>query len=390
MEYKLPTINGIDVARMIRDTKSSNTATPVVCVTGYLKDLPETHHFDALMQKPPTIPKLTEELCKFCSWKPPPKDMKMTTPLTIPITTLRQDHLPVQDSPSSVASSLAPTFDSSWKGSRSSREDSIGSAGFFSDLESLKAEDVPLIVSRAATDEWARGLGITGEIPRVSREATIHPLLVHSESAPPAAPSDESLVRAEISTSNTLEGTRKTRTKPPAALNAAVAEEGDDEDDELGQNRSGARSPMLKSARTASKLGIEMMRTNSRGSVISMNDDGRVAEPDSLRKSLEFLEGRMGNLSIPEEALSELAEIQPRKITRTASYHSHPDPEDRPPSRGHITPPEIFPLKPGHTVADIDMDAELTPMPTKIEANLTPMPSRIEPEGSGQSQFKAP
>lgn len=71
MEFKLPLISGVDAARMIRDTKSANTHTPIVCITGYLKDLPETHHFDTLMQKPPTTQKLSEMLCKYCTWKPP-------------------------------------------------------------------------------------------------------------------------------------------------------------------------------------------------------------------------------------------------------------------------------------------------------------------------------
>ncbi|KPI44952.1 Serine/threonine-protein kinase cek1 [Cyphellophora attinorum] len=385
MEYKLPTINGIDVARMIRDTKSANTSTPIICMTNYLKDLPETHHFDGLMLKPPTIPKLTEELCKFCSWKPPHKDMKMTMPLTIPTTSTRHDHAPVQDSPSSVASSLAPTFDSSWKGS--SREDSIGSAGFFSDLESVKADEIPVIVSRAATDEWARGLGITGDQPQTAKAAMPHPQLLHTESAPPTAPSDETLVRSEQPSAHTSEARVKRRSIDKSHLSAGGPEEGDDEDDELGHNRIGARSPMLKSARTASKLGVEMMRTNSRGSVISMNDEGRVAEPETLRKSLELLEGRMESLTIPEEPLVEASTTQPRKLGRTASYHSHPDPEE---VRGHITPPEIFPQKPGHTVADIDMDAELTPMPTKIQEQLTPMPSKLETEPVEQDEPPTP
>jgi len=146
----------------------------------------------------------------------------------------------------------------------------------------------------------------------------------------------------------------------------------DDEDDELGNTRQESRSPMLKSARTTSKLGIEMMRTNSRGSVISMNDDGRTAEPESLRKSLEILERGMESLTIPEESIYEPSAVQPRKLERTASNHSHPEPgdqEQRPSSRGHITPPVIFPQKPGQTVTDIEMDCDLTPMPTKPQTD---------------------
>lgn len=381
MEYKLPNINGIDAARMIRDTKSANTATPIVCVTGYLKDLPETHNFDTLMQKPPTIPKLVEQLCKYCSWKPPPKDMKMTTPLTIPLNPPRHDHMPTQDSPSSVASSLAPTLDSSWKGS--SREDSIGSAGFFSDLESLKAEEIPVIVSRSATDDWTRGLGITGEAPRVGREPASIPQLLHTESAPPTASSDDTLVQSTPAPARSSETKGKRHSIDKQQLGGA--EEGDDEDDELGNARLGSKSPMLRSARTASKLGTEMMRTNSRGSVISMNDD-RTAEPDSLRKSLEILEDRMESLRIPEETVIDLAVTQPRKLERTPSYHSHPEPEERPPSRGHITPPVIFPQKPGQSVADIEMNVDLTPMPTKIQQGETLVEEPPTPRASDTQQ----
>ena len=49
MEFRLPQVNGADVARMIRDTKNANTTTPIVAVTGYLKELQAPHYFDALI-----------------------------------------------------------------------------------------------------------------------------------------------------------------------------------------------------------------------------------------------------------------------------------------------------------------------------------------------------
>jgi serine/threonine-protein kinase RIM15 len=378
MEFKLPLINGVDVARMIRDTKSANTTTPIVCVTGYLRDLPEVHNFDTLMQKPPTVPKLTEELCKYCSWKPPPKELKLVHPLTIPSTSIRHDIHPTQDSPSSVTSSLAPTIpESSWKGS--SREDSISSGGFFSDLDSVKTDEIPFIVSRAATDEWARnGLGIDPGQAQVPR-------LIHTESAPPSTlvlPSDDTQPGSEVRTPRHQRSSEAIKSKREQIeknrLEVGGPEEGDDEDDELGHIQVRAKSPVGKTARQASKLGIEMMRTNSRGSVISMHDD-RNAEPESLRKSLEILEERMGILKIPEEP-DPIAVVatQPRKLHRMASDHSHPEQHgERPSSRGHITPPVIFPQKPGQTVADIDMDPDLTPMPTRtIDFAQQPTPRR--------------
>ncbi|RMZ84594.1 hypothetical protein DV737_g1151, partial [Chaetothyriales sp. CBS 132003] len=361
MEFKLPIINGIDIARMIRDTKSANSTTPIVCVTGYLKDLPETHHFDTLMQKPPTIPKLTEELCKFCQWKPPPRDFRPSAPLVIPTTAIRPDQMPQQDSPSSVASSLAPTMpDFSWKSS--SREDSIGSGGFFGDLDPLKTDEISVIISRAATDEWSNrgGLGISDETltgPRPPAQSHHHPQLPHSESAPPPTVEEtETLSATDVRTpmrkrsSEAIQSKREQMAK--SRIDTTGPEEGDDEDEELGHAQIQQKSPVGKTARQASKLGIEMMRTNSRGSVISMHDD-RTAEPESLRKSLELLEERMEGMKIIEEVdPATLAASQPRKTDRTVSSHSHPDAGSRPSSFGHITPPEIFPPKPGHLVAD--------------------------------------
>lgn len=385
MEFKLPLISGVDVARMIRDTKSSNTQTPIVCITGYLKDLPAVHHFDTLMQKPPTLQKLSEMLCKYCSWKPPPKDFKLAAPLQIPPITTRVDPVQTQDSPSSVASSLAPTMpESSYKGS--SREDSIGSGGFFSDLESLKNDDIPLIVSQAATDEWAKGgLGISDDIVVGQRPyvRSGFPHLVHTESAPASAgveePAGYGLRTPRRQKSSEAVKLKRDRLEKSMQNPTGAAEEGDDEDEELGDVQARARSPLGKAARPTSKLGIEMMRTNSRGSVISMGDD-KTAEADTLRKSLEILEERLENLQIPEEpSTMEVIASQPRKkLDRTFSQHSHPGQEtERRVSQGHITPPVIFPQEPGTTVAEIAVDADTTPVPLKVvdlEQEITPKP----------------
>ncbi|RMZ89213.1 hypothetical protein DV736_g3546, partial [Chaetothyriales sp. CBS 134916] len=393
MEFKLPIINGIDIARMIRDTKSANSTTPIVCVTGYLKDLLETHHFDTLMQKPPTIPKLTEELCKFCQWKPPPRDLKPSEGLDIPTTAARTDQIPTQDSPSSVTSSLAPTMpDFSWKSS--SREDSIGSGGFFGDLDSLKADEIPLIISRAATDEWSNrgGLGISDETLTAQRpHGQSHPQLLHSESAPATAEEKETLSATDIRTpirkrsSEAIQSKREQMAK--SRIDTTGPEEGDDEDEELGHAQIQQRSPVGKSARQASKLGIEMMRTNSRGSVISMHDD-RAAEPESLRKSLELLEERMEGMKIIEEVdPATLAVTQPLKTDRTVSSHSHPDTGGRPSSFGHITPPEIFPRNPGHLVVDF-VETETVPLPTKTtETELERTPQPQDPSSGSVAYF---
>jgi serine/threonine-protein kinase RIM15 len=71
MEFKLPQINGEDVARMIRTSKNPNSSTPIVAVTGYLKDLADPQHFDELVEKPATPSKLIDVLERQCFWKPP-------------------------------------------------------------------------------------------------------------------------------------------------------------------------------------------------------------------------------------------------------------------------------------------------------------------------------
>jgi serine/threonine-protein kinase RIM15 len=375
MEYKLPVINGIDVARMVRDTSNANTRTPIVAVTGYLKELPEVHKFDTLIQKPPTLTKLTEVLCKYCSWKPPPKDFKPSTPLGIPPSIPRQDAQQNQDSPSSTASSMAPTMpDSSYKSS--SRENSVGSS-FLGEVDFVKPDDLPVIISRQATGEWGGkgGLGISHDIITEKKPflMTGYPHLVHTESAPasatlPTAPILGSRTPRRKTSTDDLKAKRESLKK---RADGKSAESGDDEDEELGDMKIRTRSPHGATVRQGSRLGYEMLRTNSRGSVISNAEDGSVTEPETLRKSLEIIEQRVGGLRIPEEPdASALAAAQPRKLERSISQHSLPvpssDAEDRPPSRGHITPPVLFPQKPGAVTKSFDMDTEVTPVPAKV------------------------
>ena len=265
MEFKLPLINGVDVARMIRDTKSANTHTPIIAVTGYLKDLPEVHQFDTLIQKPPTLTKLTEALCKYCAWKPPPKDLKLSMPLQIPPPNHRAELGQTLDSPSSTtSSSQAPTMpDSSYRGS--SRQDSIGSS-IFSDVGSLKADELPVIISRRPTSDWTGGggLGISEEIVTDKKPyiVTGYPHLVHTESDPAVTtlatiPAGLRTPRRQKSTEG-VKGKRDSQSKN--RLEVGGAEEGDDEDEELGDVQVRARSPHGKIVRQASKLGHEMMR----------------------------------------------------------------------------------------------------------------------------------
>ncbi|KAI4190256.1 MAG: hypothetical protein LQ346_004960 [Caloplaca aetnensis] len=333
MEYKLPQINGADLARMTRDTKSANTQTPIICVTGYLKELPQTHHFDSLIEKPPTLSKLTEALCNLCQWKPPPPGWNGSQQM--PPSGLRQESRHAEDSPSSQSS--GPFTQNLVY--RNSRQHSIGSS-FFGDTDSTNTEDnIPVIVSGSKAHEWQEGggLGITSpsaEDPPSSsisyaQQPFLHPglpHLIHLNSAPPDF--DLRTPRKQRS----VEGIKAKR-ENIERYRHECAESGDDEDEELGKSQSRARSPQSRTPR-GSKLSTEMMRTNSRGSATSecgpptvslhhgANEDG-AAVPSSEPPILETgIEGE-GNAT--------------------------------------IVPPEIFPKKAGKKAVVIDMDA--TPKP---------------------------
>lgn len=269
MEFKLPQINGADVARMIRDTKSANTQTPIIAVTGYLKELPQTHHFDSLMEKPPTLEKLTEALCNLCAWKPPPpgyspqQQQQHSQQQQIVPSGLRKESRCAEDSPSSQSSGPFANVNGLYQ--RPSREHSIGSS-FFGDTDSTNTEDLP----GRPSDDWpsSTGLGISEDLSP-SNIDFVHPglpHLIHQNSAPPALDLRTSRKQHSV---EAVKAKRETIEKN--------AEFGDDEDEELGKLPSRARSPQGKPR--GSKLGIEMMRTNSRGSVTSGSADEHTDVP---------------------------------------------------------------------------------------------------------------
>jgi serine/threonine-protein kinase RIM15 len=333
MEFRLPQVNGADVARMIRDTKNANTHTPIVAVTGYLKELQAPHYFDALIEKPPTIAKLTETLGRLCQWKaaPPNWTPNQLYPSMTP-SGLRQESTRQEDSPTSNSSGFAAVPSGSYRGS--SREDSISSS-FFGDTESRAGEDVPVIIARHNADDWRErdiaramsGLGIsddavTADPKNVVQHSVSPPDLTHRDSAP--AVLEEATIRRQRSAEQVGAKRRLLETRKHES-----AESGDDEDDELGHIGVRARSPKTR-PKSTSKLGIEMMRTNSRGSVISVEDIG---VPDSTLPSSpppaitedSAAEEREGNLALPQ--------VPPMSLT----------------------PPEIFPAAPGDKVAEFRM-----------------------------------
>ena len=350
MEYKLPQLNGADVARMIRDTKNANSHTPIVAVTGYLKELQAPHHFDALIEKPPTKEKLEEVMGRLCRWKAAPEGWKPPPAQPIPQSSLRQESMTADDSPTTTASSgfggFGPALSSSYAGS--GRGDSIGS----SQLSSLGEQDIPhdsipVIISRQATNEWDQsdlernfgGLGISNTVtaePKVDKNMPDPPPLQKEVSAPATLGTPNIPAPRRQPSMEAIEAKRRSLEK---IRHESAAESGDDEDEELGNIQVRKHSPMRNVKRT-SKLGTEMMRTNSQGSVIS-------AEDVAITKEAE--KGAAGAAStdfvIAEESAAEVE------------------------AAGKLTPPLVFPQQPGDHTEVFDMDASFQPDP-----NATPKP----------------
>ncbi|KAK7521824.1 hypothetical protein IWZ03DRAFT_102272 [Phyllosticta citriasiana] len=400
MEYRLPQINGADVARMIRETRNPNSHTPIVAVTGYLKELQAPHHFDALIEKPPTIAKLTEVIGRLCQWKPPPPNWTPAMLPAFPTSSLRQESSRLDDSPTSNSSGFAPVPSGSYRGS--SREDSISSS-IFGDNENR--DDVPVVISRQPTDEWrdrdiARafgGLGISDE-QAVETKNFIRPLPdiapLRLEASAPAALEHPSPVPRKQRSSEQINAKRRSLENQKHES----AESGDDEDEELGSNQATrAKSPSAKCgrARGSSKLGVEMMRTNSHGSVVSVEDIaavGAVADTVSSPPPAITEEQMPCTASKPPTSqpsgMADRMTSDPNKMQAPAGSptsaprfgNDRPDKDKRlddthlksrkSPTNISITPPEMLPRMPGDTVKEIEMDQE-----QDIDAEATPKAS---------------
>ncbi|KAH8841111.1 hypothetical protein MCOR27_008712 [Pyricularia oryzae] len=278
MEFRLPQINGADVARMIRETKNSNSHTPIVAITAYLKELQAPHYFDSLIDKPISSSKLTEVLRNLCQWKPPSSSQysSLSLPLSHPAPSgLRQESSRLEDSPTSGSSIFAQRTGSSFRGS--SREDSISSS-LFGDSESVATDDIPVVISRTATGEWEEGaLGISQDEKVLSSEPTkLSPMPI---GAPPKT----------LSQQRSLEKLKAKREAIEKRRSDCSVDSADDEDEELGVSSLDSRSNSSstsgsihsgsshsqsrqhfrsKSVLPSSKLGIEMMRANSHDSVV--------------------------------------------------------------------------------------------------------------------------
>lgn len=273
LEYKLPQINGADVARMIRETKNANSHTPIVAITAYLKELQAPHYFDSLIEKPISSSKLTEVLRGLCQWKPespgaaPSSAAGTPAPQPSPAphhqavpSNIKKKDSKTEDSPISASSTFAGRQSSSVM---SSREDSMSSS-IYGDTESVTTDEASLINSRKNTGDWSdAGLGITDTDVAVTSEPASRsvPTLTMQRSAPPQM--------EHFSPPRSTDVTSKSKREP---RNHDNTESADDEDDELGLGRDKqirrSSKPLLgKPVLPSSKLGIEMMRANSHDSM---------------------------------------------------------------------------------------------------------------------------
>jgi len=340
MEFKLDQVNGADVARMIRDTKNVNSQTPIVAVTGYLKELQAPHHFDALIEKPPTTSKLTEVMCRLCQWKAPIPGQFNSNSIGYPQPSgLRQESLRLDDSPTSGSSIYAHMPGSSFRGS--SRADSINSS-LFGDSESIMNEDVPVVINRKATEEWDErtGLGISSDEPLMDPSDMIKmPPHLYTEQSAPARMDHTYETPMRKRSSDKIRVKRATIEKH----RHECAESGDDEDDELGKSPRSA----TKTTHRSSKLGIEMMRTNSRGSVVSASE---------VTSGIDIVE-------LPPTVTEEF----PPASLISGALHTPPEIFDSPSGKDIVFDLLETP-KPLHTDSD-PMDEEPTPRAPSVASN---------------------
>ncbi|KAK3397578.1 hypothetical protein B0T20DRAFT_393397 [Sordaria brevicollis] len=276
MEFKLPVINGSDVARMVRETKNKNHHTPIVAITAYLKELHAPHYFDSLIEKPISSSKLSEVLSSFCQWKPasPGQAQMLSLGLPPPIPSgLRQESLRLEDSPVSASGSSKYTVHSGG----SVRGESTCST--FGDSESVATDDIPVVVSRKATGDWSEGgLGISGPENVVvtdndGSKPPVHAPLVTQQSAPAQMEHLAGKTKGPVP-QRSLEKLRARRESIEKRRLEGCIDSADDEDEELGAGQANpgqephpSKHHRPKSTLPSSKLGIEMMRANSHDSM---------------------------------------------------------------------------------------------------------------------------
>lgn len=183
MEFKLPQINGEDVARMIRTSRNPNSNTPIVAVTGYLKDLNDPHHFTELIEKPATMPKLTDVLQRNCHWKPADPERAGASD--------RQPSYTINKPPPAThedSGRISPTVERFMGGGRRGRMSEQFSSMDEDDAVSVASTSDPVLISRSTTNEW-EGLHV-GKPSNLGYEVASPPALtsvpMHSHETAPS------------------------------------------------------------------------------------------------------------------------------------------------------------------------------------------------------------
>jgi serine/threonine-protein kinase RIM15 len=300
---------------------------------------------------------------------------------------------------SSKDGSSGTTASTAWT-TFSERENSIGSVSSIGS----RVDSIPRIISRQPTLEYNEsdlernfgGLGISGNngsnnTIRAEPEEKASPsppppaTLSHQMSAPAVLETPvEDPEDAEPRKQPSMESIEAKRRSLEKVRHESAAESGDDEDEELGHSSHSSsnvryRSPARqRKEKRASRLGIEMMRTNSQGSVIS-NEDIAALKESSARAAESGVE-EAG--TIKEEEHEQDHEIQFGTASATEVERS-----------GHLTPPVVFPKAPGHKTAIViqqqpeDERRLATPKRDDEEddedRDITPRPATSTPTSGG-------
>lgn len=328
LEYRLPQINGADVARMIRETKNTNAHTPIVAITAYLKELQAPHYFDSLIEKPISSSKLTEVLRGLCQWRPESPQRSNSgsvAPAPVPLN-LRKLQPRSDDSPTSSISAFAGRQGSAMM---SSREDSMSSS-VFGDSESIMTDDLP-VISRKPTGDWEEGgLGIA--------EADI--LSSGTEGSPKNVPHLLTQQSAPGQMEQASRSLDKFRRESSERRSSDGTDSADDEDEEAGPHkekhhaRRGSKALSAKTPLPSSKLGIEMMRANSHDSVTM----GSESTPETVTQvattpsqEVPPVLGQAGEQSTTPPETEPEVDATPRPASSAANeLHAEDEPTPRP------------------------------------------------------------
>lgn len=65
----VPRLSGIDLARMIVQSDSINSTTPIIAMTSFMDTIPRPNYFVSELEKPLNLKMIKDELEKICNWK---------------------------------------------------------------------------------------------------------------------------------------------------------------------------------------------------------------------------------------------------------------------------------------------------------------------------------